>query len=83
MEFPSLAADYVERHISLDEKFVEHPSAKFASIWGDHLLHDRESLRATLSFNMTVVSPLTNFRHKKTSHKRLVFLGNFGRHERI
>lgn len=29
MGFPSPAADYVERHISLDEKFIEHPSATY------------------------------------------------------
>lgn len=29
MGFPSPAVDYVERHISLDEKFIEHPSATY------------------------------------------------------
>ncbi|EIQ7160033.1 LexA family transcriptional regulator [Citrobacter sp. RHB21-C05] len=29
MGFPSSAADYVERHISLDEKFIEHPAATY------------------------------------------------------
>ncbi|QIO40719.1 S24 family peptidase [Citrobacter sp. Y3] len=29
MGFPSPAADYVERHISLDEKFIEHPAATY------------------------------------------------------
>jgi DNA polymerase V len=27
--FPSPAADYVERHISLDKKFIEHPAATY------------------------------------------------------
>ncbi|HFY0732965.1 TPA: LexA family transcriptional regulator, partial [Citrobacter amalonaticus] len=29
MGFPSPAADYVERHISLDDKFIEHPASTY------------------------------------------------------
>lgn len=33
---PSPAADYVERHISLDEKFIEHPAATYFMRAGRH-----------------------------------------------
>lgn len=29
MGFPSPAADYVERSMSLDEKFIEHPASTY------------------------------------------------------
>ncbi|MEX5413350.1 hypothetical protein, partial [Atlantibacter hermannii] len=33
--------------------------------------------------HFAIVLPSTNRRHKKTNRNGLVFLGNFGRHERI
>lgn len=47
------------------------------------LSHSFGSFRQRFYHHFTIVLPSPNFRHKKTNRKRLVFLGLFGRHERI
>lgn len=42
-----------------------------------------EEFLVIIHWGFTPILPLANFRHKKTNLKRLVFLKNFGRHDRI